>query len=84
LQRTINGIFNRFFPIFRLNLPFSGNDRRSLPLGSHQLPPEQVQIGQSHQQVDLRCIFLQASIAGLLKAELLFDDPENMLHASPN
>jgi hypothetical protein len=76
--------FLTVFPDFLVHLPLSGNDRRSLPLGSHQLPPEQVQIGQPHQQVDLRCIFLQASIAGLLKAELLFDDPENMLHASPN
>ena len=50
-QRTI--YFLTVPPICLLHLPFSGNDRRMLPLSSYQLPPEQVKIRQSHQQVDL-------------------------------
>jgi len=52
----------------------------TLPSDSLQLPPEQVQIGQSHQQVPPP----QTPVTGLLKAKLLFDYQENALQVDSN
>jgi len=45
------------------------------------LAAQEIQIGQSHQPIQLGSVVLQASVTGLAKAELAFDDSENMFDA---
>ena len=55
-----------------------------LPLGGHQGPAQQVQVGQANQQVDLRGVLRQTPVADLAEAELAFDDAENMFNPRPH
>ena len=72
------------FPLFVRHHPPPGYDGRTFPSSGHQLPAQQVQVGQAHQHVHLSSILHQPAVAGPGESKLPLEHPEYMFYPRPD